>query len=74
MGIPFPTGLRQLGLASPALIPWAWGINGCTSVISAAAAPLLAIEIGFDGLIVLAVGAYLMLPLVRPAAAAASTG
>jgi hypothetical protein len=65
MGIPFPTGLRGLGHSSPQLIPWAWGINGCASVISAASAPLLAMEIGFNGLIAIAVIAYLLLPLIR---------
>jgi hypothetical protein len=65
MGIPFPTGLRNLGTASPQLIPWAWGINGCASVISAAAAPLLAVEVGLDGLITIAVVGYLMLPFIR---------
>jgi len=71
MGIPFPTGLRHLGGSSPQLIPWAWGINGCASVISAAAAPLLAIQIGLDGLITVAFIAYLMLPLIRPGTASA---
>lgn len=67
MGIPFPAGLEALGKGSAQLIPWAWGINGCASVISAAAAPLLAIAIGLDGLIMVALAAYLMLPLIRPA-------
>jgi hypothetical protein len=65
MGIPFPTGLRNLGDSSRHLIPWAWGINGCASVISAAAAPLLAAEIGLVGLMGVAVAAYLALPLIR---------
>jgi len=65
MGIPFPTGLKGLGQTSPQLIPWAWGINGCASVISAAGAPLLAMEIGFNGLIAVAVVAYLLLPAIR---------
>ena len=65
MGIPFPTGLKELGRSSPQLIPWAWGINGCASVISAAGAPLLAMEIGFNGLITVAVIAYLLLPAIR---------
>jgi len=68
MGIPFPTGLKDLGTGSPQLIPWAWGINGCASVISAAAAPLLATQIGLDGLITVAFTAYLLLPLIRPRA------
>ncbi len=38
MGVPFAVGLRRFGGISPRLIPWAWGINGCASVISAASA------------------------------------
>jgi hypothetical protein len=65
MGIPFPSGLRRLGDSSDELIPWAWGINGIASVVSAASAPLLAMEIGFNGLIAVAVLAYLLLPTIR---------
>jgi len=35
MGMPFPLGLSRLAAESPAFIPWAWGINGCASVLSA---------------------------------------
>jgi spermidine synthase len=64
MGIPFPIGLRHLGNTAPGLVPWAWGINGCASVISAAAATLLAAEIGFNALITVAVICYLLLPTI----------
>jgi hypothetical protein len=30
------------------LVPWAWGINGCASVISAALATVLAVDFGFN--------------------------
>jgi hypothetical protein len=33
MGMPFPTGLNRLGASAPALVPWAWGMNGVFSVI-----------------------------------------
>lgn len=33
MGMPFPTGLRQLGVHGPELVPWAWGMNGVFSVV-----------------------------------------
>ena len=65
MGIPFSTGLRRLGDSASQLVPWAWGINGCASVISAAGAPLLAAEIGFSGLMMAAAAAYLLLPFIR---------
>lgn len=47
MGIPFPLGLKRLADRAPDFIPWAWGINGFASVVSAALATLLAIEFGF---------------------------
>ena len=47
MGMPFPLGLRRLADTAPDFIPWAWGINGFASVVSAALATLLAIRFGF---------------------------
>src|SRR4030065_2709895 len=35
MGMPFPLGLRYLGEGRNARIAWAWGINGCFSVVRA---------------------------------------
>jgi hypothetical protein len=58
MGIPFPIGLKRLAGSAPEFIPWAWGINGFASVISAALATLLAIEFGFTAVVVLALGLY----------------
>ena len=58
MGMPFPLGLATVQQHSPHLIPWAWGINGCASVLSAVLAVLLAIEIGFNGVMLCAVVLY----------------
>jgi len=59
MGMPFPIGLSALAGGPPSLIAWAWGINGCASVISATLATLLAIHFGFNAVILLALGCYL---------------
>ncbi|MBN1448017.1 MAG: spermidine synthase-like protein [Bacteroidetes bacterium] len=48
MGMPFPLGIRILGDMSPGIIPWAWAVNGCFSVISTGLATLLALEFGFS--------------------------
>jgi hypothetical protein len=48
----------------PALVPWAWGINGCASVVSAVLATLLAIEFGFTAVVALAVALYVLAALV----------
>lgn len=58
MGMPFPLGLAMLGDSRPACIPWAWGINGCTSVLAAVAASLLAIHFGFNTVLTLAAALY----------------
>ena len=58
MGVPFPTGIARLAPGAPALIPWAWGVNACASVVAAVGATVLAIHLGFAAVVVLAVGLY----------------
>ena len=58
MGLPFPLGLSRLGRDAPRLVPWAWGINGCASVLSAVLATLLALELGFSAVVLLAIALY----------------
>ena len=47
LGIPFPLALRVLNQAYPQRVPWAWGINGCFSVIAAPLAVFLVMQGGF---------------------------
>jgi hypothetical protein len=63
MGMPFPLGLAWLQESrrhaeSAHLIPWAWAINGCASVISAVLAAILALSFGFSLVLSLGAGAY----------------
>ena len=58
MGMLFPLGLRRLGEAQPGLIPWAWAINGCASMLGAVLATVVAIQFGFTVVILAAVGFY----------------
>jgi hypothetical protein len=58
MGMPFPLGLATLATRSVPLIPWAWGINACASVVAAILATLLAIHVGFTAVVILAVALY----------------
>ena len=60
MGMPFPLGIDWLQRHHPHLIAWAWGINGYASVVSAILATCLAIAFGFNVVILLAVGIYLI--------------
>ena len=48
MGIPFPTGLRAVGLQATRLVPWMWGVNGLTSVAGSVGAMVLAKLWGFN--------------------------
>lgn len=66
MGIPFPLAMAQLGEAAPALLPWAWGVNGCASVLSAVIATLLAIHFGFSLVVMLALLLYLLAAVTFP--------
>ncbi len=66
MGMPFPLGLARVARATPGLVPWAWAINGCASVVSAVLATLLAVHIGFIGVVVAAVLLYLVAVLAVP--------
>ncbi|MGD2126022.1 MAG: hypothetical protein PVG99_08080 [Desulfobacteraceae bacterium] len=60
MGWPFPSGLRVLARRFPRLMPWAWGINGCASVIGAVLGKYLAVSIGFRWLMFVACALYLL--------------
>jgi hypothetical protein len=66
MGIPFPTGLRRLASLSPELLPWAWGINGCASVVGPIIATGLSISFGFRIVLAVSMGLYLVAALTVP--------
>ncbi len=59
MGLPFPLGISVLGAAAPQLIPWAWAVNGCFSVIAPILGIMLALSAGFR--VVLIAGAVMYL-------------
>ena len=72
MGVPFPKGVAIVGARAPDLVPWAWGINGCTSVLASIVSVMLAISFGLSWVLVAAGLAYAgglaaMLPLSRGA-------
>lgn len=60
MGLPFPLGLARLSREAPALVPWAWGLNGCASVLSAIATLLLAIGMGLRTTLLVALALYVV--------------
>jgi len=59
MGMPFPLGLVWLENHFKEGIPWAWGINGCASVIGAVFASLLLMNLKYTTVTAIAVLMYL---------------
>ncbi len=59
MGMPFPLGLERVSARLPGLVPWAWGVSGCFSVIGVLVATLLAIHLGFTAVVAIAAVLYL---------------
>ena len=59
MGIPFPFGITMLS-ASPRLIPWAWAVNGCFSVLAPIFAVMLALSGGYQFVVFTGAMAYLL--------------
>jgi len=67
MGMPMPTGIRFLKEENRNIIPWAWAINGYFTVIGTAAAVILAVNLGFSTVFILAATLYIVAPaFLRP--------
>ena len=60
MGMPMPTGIRLLSKRAPQIIPWAWGVNGATSVMGSVGALVIAILTGFNQALIVGAGIYLL--------------
>ncbi len=66
MGMPLPLALSALDESRKQYLPWAWGINGCASVIGASLATIVAINYGFSAVVLIALLLYSALPRVFP--------
>ncbi|MBP6768144.1 MAG: hypothetical protein KA171_10205 [Reyranella sp.] len=61
MGFPMPTAMTLLGrLGKDHMFLWAWGINGCFSVIGAALVPIVATSFGLPAVVLVGAFAYLI--------------
>ena len=61
MGFPMPTAMTTLGrLGKDHMFLWAWGINGCFSVIGAALVPIVATSFGLPAVVLVGAIAYLV--------------
>jgi hypothetical protein len=64
LGRPFPMGLRETSNRFPALVPWAWGINGCASVIGAVLGKMISMNAGLRMTMLVAALLYVFSALV----------
>ncbi len=60
MGMPFPAAMKMLGERNKDVIPWAWCVNGASSVISSILAIIIALSVGFNAVLLLAALMYLI--------------
>lgn len=58
MGIPFPAGMGLLGARDRHLIPWAWAVNGCASVLGAIGAQMAALSWGYGAVLLAGAACY----------------
>lgn len=59
MGMPFPLGMRLVAATNEPLVPWAWGVNGCASVLGSILSVMLAQSLGFTLVLGIALAVYL---------------
>jgi hypothetical protein len=64
MGMPFPLVLHQLGQTRTEMLPWAWAINGCASVVAGPLATLLALGAGLPTVLLVASACYAVAALL----------
>jgi SAM-dependent methyltransferase len=61
MGFPMPTAMTALAnLGKDHMFLWAWGINGCFSVVGAALVPVIATSFGLAAVLIFSGCAYLL--------------
>lgn len=60
LGMPFPSGIQLISKQAPALIPWAWGVNGFFTVIGSVITLILSMIIGFQAVLWIAIVIYFL--------------
>jgi hypothetical protein len=58
LGSFFPLGIRVAERLNPRLVPWAWAVNGCATVVGTLLAVIFAMTWGFTLVAALAVAIY----------------
>jgi len=60
MGMLFPIGITLIAAEDPDLIPWAWAMNGCMSVIGTFGTRTIALFLGFSQALLLGLLVYIL--------------
>jgi hypothetical protein len=60
LGIPFSYGIRLLNRYNPTIIPWAWAVNGCLTVIGSILTVIVSMNFGFNVVLIAASLIYFM--------------
>jgi spermidine synthase len=58
LGMFFPFGLKLVSEMNVNLVPWAWAVNGCLTVVGSVASIVIALTFGFRTVALLAVAIY----------------
>ncbi len=66
LGFPFPMGLSRFRGEYEHLLPWAWSVNGAFSVVASPLAGIMIASLGYFGVIIAAVLAYLLVMFSFP--------
>jgi hypothetical protein len=66
LGFPFPLGLDRFQQEGPALLPWAWALNGAFSVVATPLANLLGHGAGLSWLLAAGMVCYCAAALAWP--------
>jgi hypothetical protein len=60
LGVPFAYGIRVLNQLNPTLLPWAWAVNGCASVVGSVMTVVVSMNFGFNAVLWSAALIYLL--------------
>jgi hypothetical protein len=60
LGVPFAFGIRLLNSVNPKLIPWAWAINACCTVIGSILSVIISMNFGFYAVLIASAAVYLV--------------
>jgi hypothetical protein len=71
LGVPLAYGIRLLNRLNPSIIPWAWAVNACFTVVGSVLTVVISMNFGFNAVLLGAALVYMVgfaaLPRERPA-------